>query len=142
MSNLRLSDNRVGDHFESVLRRFFSPAALEMDTTLMRMPMDVTERDGLYEVKADLPGFKREEINVRIDGNLVQIDAQTSTTKEEKSNGDAVLRSERYSGAVSRSFSLAQDIDESKVQAKFLDGVLTLQLPKKASQATHKITVQ
>jgi HSP20 family protein len=142
MSNLRLSDPRFGDHFESAMRRFFSPSAFEVDTTLMRMPMDVVERDGLYEVKADLPGFKKEEINVRIDGNLVQIDAQTSQTKEEKTNGDAVLRSERYSGAVSRCFSLAQDIDEGKVKAKFLDGVLTLELPKKASVATHKISVQ
>lgn len=142
MSNLRLSDTRFGDGLENAMRRFFSPTAFDTETNLMRMPVDVAERDGIYELKADLPGVKKEDINVRIDGNLVQIDAQASQSKEEKSAAGTILRSERYQGSVSRTFSMAQDIDEAKVKAKFQDGVLVLELPKKASQASHKIAIQ
>ncbi len=79
---------------------------------------------------------------MRIDGNVVQIDAEVKREKETKGNGDKVLRSERYWGNISRTFSLAQDVDDGKVQARYADGVLTLELPKKATAATKKITVQ
>lgn len=106
------------------------------------MRVDVTEKDNAYLVKADIPGVKKEDINVRIDGNIVQIDAEVKREKETKGNGDKILRSERYWGNISRTFSLAQDVDDSKVVAKYADGVLTLELPKKATSETKKITVQ
>ncbi|HVZ42840.1 MAG TPA: Hsp20/alpha crystallin family protein [Ramlibacter sp.] len=142
MSNLRLFDPLIGDNFENALRRFFAPASLELDTPPLKMRVDVTENDKAYSVKADIPGVKKEDINVRIDGNLVQIDAEVKSEKETKGNGDKVLRSERYYGTVSRAFSLAQDVDESNVQAKYADGVLTLELPKKAGSAARKIAIQ
>ncbi|WP_338052439.1 Hsp20/alpha crystallin family protein [Rhodoferax sediminis] len=106
------------------------------------MRLDLSEKDNTYVVKADLPGVKKEDINVRIDGNVVQIDAEVKQEKETKGNGNKVLRSERYYGNVSRTFSLAQDVDDTKAQAKYADGVLTLELPKKATAASKKLAVQ
>jgi HSP20 family protein len=142
MSNLRLLDPTFGDNFETTLRRFFSPTVFEGEAPQLKMRIDVTESDQGYRVKADIPGVKKEDISVRIDGNVVQIDARTQSEKETKGNGDNVLRSERYYGTISRTFSLAQDIDDGKVQAKYADGVLSLELPKKAAVDARKITVQ
>ena len=143
MSNIRLLDPVFGDNFDAALRRFFSPALPEGDQPPhMKMRIDVTENDKAYNVKADIPGVKKEDIHVRVDGNVVQIDAQTQSAKETRGDGDKVLRSERYYGSISRTFSLAQDVDDGKVQAKYADGVLSLELPKKAPADARKITVQ
>lgn len=143
MSNLRLLDPMFSDSFENAMRRFFSPATFDMEPApLLKMRVDVTENDKAYEVKADIPGVKKDDINVRIDGNVVQIDAEARSEKETKGNGDKVLRSERYQGTISRTFSLASDVDEAKVDARYADGVLTLTLPKKASEGARKIAIQ
>lgn len=142
MSNLRLLDPTFGDPFENTLRRFFSPSAFENETTPLKMRIDVSENDAAFNVKADIPGVKKEDINVRVEGNLVQIDAQKASESQSKGNGDKVLRSERHYGSISRSFSLGQDVDEARVQAKYADGVLTLELPKKAPAPTSKIQIQ
>lgn len=142
MSNLRLLDPTFGDNFENAMRRFFSPTVFEGEAPQLKMRIDVTENDKGYTVKADIPGVKKEDINVRIDGNVVQIDAETKSEKETKGNGDKVLRSERYYGTISRTFSLGQDIDDTKVQAKYADGVLSLELPKKAPADARKIAIQ
>ena len=142
MSNLRLFDPMFGDNLENTMRRFFAPTAWDADTPALKMRVDVTEKDNGYEVKADIPGVKKEDISVRVDGDLVQIDAEVKQEKETKSNGDKVLRSERYYGTISRSFSLADDVDEGKAQAKYADGVLTLRLPKKTTPSARKIAVQ
>ena len=143
MSNIRLLDPVFGDNFDAALRRFFSPALSEADQPPhMKMRIDVTENDKAYQVKADIPGVKKEDIHIRVDGNVVQIDAQTQGAKETRGDGDKVLRSERYYGSISRTFSLGQDIDDGKVQAKYADGVLSLELPKKAPADARKITVQ
>ena len=142
MTNLRLIDPLINDPFESALRRFFSPSMLESEAPALRMPVDVAERDGIYEIKADLPGIKKESINVRIDGNVVQIDALGTQDKETAPANQRLLRRERYLGNITRTFSMAEDIDDAKVQAKYADGVLTLELPKKASAAVRKIAIQ
>lgn len=142
MSNLRLLDSEISDNFNTALRRFFAPVALESDTPPLKMRVDVSEKDNAYEVKADIPGVKKEDINIRIDGNVVQIDAEVNREKESKDKAGKVLRSERYWGNISRTFSLSQDVDDTKVVAKYADGVLTLELPKKASPESRKITVQ
>jgi HSP20 family protein len=142
MSNIRLLDPAFGDNLETALRRFFSPSVFEGEAPQLKMRIDVTENDKAYNVKADIPGVKKEDIHVRVDGNLVSIEAQARSEKETRGTGDKVLRSERYEGTVSRSFSLAQDIDAGKVQAKYADGVLTLELPKAAPADSRRITVQ
>lgn len=141
MSNLRLLDPVFGDSFENALRRFFPAMNLEAEPAALKMRLDVTENDQGYQVKADIPGVKKEDISVRIDGNVVQIDAEAKSEKESRGDGDKVLRSERYYGSISRTFSLASDIDEAKVDAKYADGVLTLVLPKKASAEARKIQI-
>ena len=142
MSKLRVLDPASSDPFELALRRFFAPVVVEGETPALKMRIDVSEKDNAYLVKADIPGVKKEDINVRIDGNIVQIDAEVNREKETKDNSGKVLRSERYWGNISRTFSLAQDVDDSKVVAKYADGVLSLELPKKALPASKKITVQ
>lgn len=141
MSNLRLFDPMFGDDFDKAFRRFLAPTPFERDLPALHMRVDVSENDKAYTVKADIPGVKKEDISVRIDGNIVQIDAEVKAEKEEKGNGDKVLRSERYFGSVSRSFSLAQDVDQPGVDATYADGVLTLVLPKKVGGNGQKIAV-
>lgn len=142
MSNLRLSNFPLSESFDNAFRRFLQPMGFESEATPLTMRIDVTENDKGYAVKADIPGVRKEDINVRVDGNVVQIDAESRSDKETKDEGGRVLRSERYYGTLSRTFSLANDVDESHVEAKYADGVLTLQLPKKAAQPSSKITVQ
>ena len=141
MTQLRIPDPGFGDSIESAFRRFLTPFGGDVDTTPLRMRLDISETPEAYEVKADLPGVNKEDISVRIHGNVVQIDAEVKREKESKS-GDRVLRSERYQGSVSRSFSLAQDVDEAKVQARYDRGVLSLTLPKRAQDSARKVQIQ
>ncbi len=105
-----------------------------------QIKLDVAEEDKAYTVKAEIPGVKKEDIHVSIDGNRVSISAETQQEKEEK-QGKKVIRSERYYGKVSRSFSLDQDVDQGAAQAKYSDGVLELTLPKKAGAGVKHLTV-
>ncbi|ABE43150.1 Hsp20/alpha crystallin family protein [Polaromonas sp. JS666] len=141
-THLRVFEPGISDTFESALRRFFSPVPLDINPQAIQMRLDVSEKKDAYVVKADLPGVKKEDINVRIDGNIVQIDAEVKQEKETRGSDDKVLRSERYYGSVSRTFSLSQDVDDAKAVAKYADGVLTLELPKKTTAASKKLTVQ
>lgn len=142
MSSLRIFEPALSDPFESMFRRFMAPMRLEADTGALDMRVDVSEKDGTYTVRADLPGVKRDDINVRIDGNIVQIDAEVKQEKDTRDNGGKVLRRERYYGSVSRAFSVAQEVDETKASARYEDGVLTLELPKKATTtAAKRLTV-
>lgn len=106
----------------------------------LQMKIDVKKSDGAYTVCAELPGVKREDIQVNVDGNVVSISAEVKKESEEK-KGEQVLRSERYYGKVERSFALDSDIDESKVDAKYEEGVLKLTLPTKAATKAKRITV-
>ena len=85
--------------------------------------------------------MKKEDIQVSIDGNRVSISAETKMEKEEK-EGEKMLRSERYSGKVARSFTLANEVDEAQAQAKYSDGVLELTLPKKPGATARKLAIQ
>jgi HSP20 family protein len=107
----------------------------------MQIKMDVKEDDSAYTVHADIPGVKKEDIQVSIEGNQISISAETKMEKEEK-KGEKVLRSERYIGKVARSFTLAHEVDEAKSEAKYSDGVLELTLPKKAASAARKLAIQ
>lgn len=142
MSNIRRRDPSLTDPFENAFRRFFAPVALEAELPQLSMRIDVSENDKAYQVKADIPGVRKEDIHVRVDGNVVQIDAESRSEKETKEDGERVLRSERSYGTISRTFSLAQDVDDEHVEAKYVDGVLSLQLPKKAPHQQRQISIQ
>jgi len=99
------------------------------------------EKNGAYLVTAELPGVKKEDIHVAIDGEQVTLEAEVKREKE-ASKDERTLHSERVYGKVVRSFTLPQEVDEAKAEAKFKDGVLELTLPKKAAAQRKQITIQ
>jgi HSP20 family protein len=105
-----------------------------------RIRMDVQETDDAFMVTADLPGVKKEDIKIAVEGNRVSISAESRQEKEEKSAN--MVRSERYYGQQHRSFTLPQEVDDTKASANYKDGVLTLSLPKKEGTSSKQITVQ
>lgn len=121
---------------------FLRPVRMElMDTpSLGQIKVDVTEDDQAYRVLAELPGVKKEDIKVSLDGDMVSISAEVKREAQKK-EGERVVRSERYYGTVSRTFSLGGEVDESKCEAKYRDGVLELVLPKKPGGRTRQITI-
>ena len=130
------------DTFDELLRGFFvRPVSFEGSTTPAQFRVDVTENDGAYSLRAELPGVKKDDIDIAIDGDQVAISAEVKNEKEVK-DGDRVLRSERYYGKVYRAFTLGQPVDEAIANAKYADGVLELTLPKKAAVTAKRITVQ
>jgi HSP20 family protein len=102
--------------------------------------MDVTENEKEYVVLAEMPGVRKEEINVTIDGNEVTISAEARHEKDIK-DGETVLRSERYYGKIQRLITLENEVDEATAQAKYDDGVLELKLPKKSVAAAKKVAI-
>jgi len=107
----------------------------------LEIKVEVKESNGDYSVQAEMPGVKKEDINVQIDGNRVSISAEVKRESEQK-EGERVLRSERYYGAVARSFTLASEVDESRASANFENGVLKLTLPKKAAPAAKRLEIK
>ena len=135
------------DPLEDFFRGFFvrpvdfgGGAVANMGTDAPQMRVDVKENADGYEVHAELPGMKKEDIHVHIDGPVVSISAERKQEKEVK-DGEKVLRTERYFGKVSRSFQLGQEIDEAKASARFNDGVLELALPKKAEAQAKRLNI-
>jgi HSP20 family protein len=125
-------------NFDDMFKGFMvRPVLSEMEPEIK---MDVSEDDKAYTVRAEIPGVKKDDIKVAVEGNQVSISAEVKKEKEEK-EGKKVIRSERYYGKVYRSFSLAQDVDQNATKAKYSDGVLELTLPKKPGTAGKEITV-
>jgi HSP20 family protein len=102
--------------------------------------MDVTENDKEYQVSAEMPGVKKEDISITINGNEVAVSAEVKHENDAENSGTA-LRAERHYGMIHREFSLGQEIDEATAQAKYNDGVLELTLPKKAVVAAKRLAV-
>jgi HSP20 family protein len=127
--------------FEGMFRRMLKPVRWEFEGLPTDIRVDVQESENAYVVKADLPGVKKDDIRVEIDGDVVTISAEAREEKEVKEQGK-VIRSERYRGALQRSFSLGHEVDESAAAAKLTDGTLELTLPKKVTSAAKKLTIQ
>lgn len=108
--------------------------------SLGQLKVDVSEDEKAYTVHAEVPGAKKEDIKVSLDGNVVSISAEVKKTREQK-EGEKVIRSERYYGTVSRSFSLASDVEEGQCAASYKDGVLELVLPKKSGGRSRQISI-
>ena len=120
---------------------FVRPVAFEGRGEAPRMKVDVAEKNGAYAISAELPGVKKEDIQVSIDGTQLTLSAECKREKEVQQD-ERVLHTERSYGKVTRSFSLPQEVDESQAQAKFRDGVLELTLPKKSAAARKQISIQ
>lgn len=138
MSNITRRDP-LDDLFRGFFVRPVEYAGAPVEAPQMRV--DVKEASDAYQVHAELPGIKKEDIHVHIDGPVVSISAERKQEKEVK-EGERVLRTERYFGEVSRSFQLGADVDEAKASAKFNDGVLELTLPKKAPAQSKRLVIE
>jgi len=130
----------IDDLFKGV---FLRPMRLESQEAGqgLRIKMDVKEDEKAFTVHAEVPGVKKEDIHVSIDGNQVSITAEVKRENEDR-QGERVLRSERYYGKVQRTFTLGQDVDQDNAAARYENGVLELTLPKKASSAQRRLTIQ
>jgi len=94
------------------------------------MLMDVKEKEDHYEVEIDLPGFKKEDIQIELNDGYLSVTAAKGLKEEEKNKKGKIIRQERYSGSMSRSFYIGDTISSEQIHAKFEDGVLYLQIPK------------
>ena len=106
-----------------------------------QIKVDVKETDGGYTVQAEVPGVPKEDIHVSIDGNVVSLRAEVRQL-DQQTEGEKVLRSERYFGSVARSFQLPADIDAAQAKAKYDNGILTLTLPKKLNNAAQRLNIE
>jgi HSP20 family protein len=127
----------MDDMFSRFMMRPVARGGLDMEP---QIKMDIKEADGMYKVKAEIPGVSKDDIHVSIEGNRVSISAEIKKETEEK-KGERVIRSERSYGMASRSFTLADEVDQGKAQAKYADGVLELTLPKKPGTSRKEISV-
>jgi HSP20 family protein len=131
-----------GDLFDDLMKGYFvRPIAAEGTAAAPRMKLEVSENGEAFKVLAELPGVKKDEIQVTIDGDQVSISAEVRKEKDVK-EGERVVHSERYYGKVSRTFRLGHEIDQAAAQAKYTDGVLELLLPKKVTAAARKLAIQ
>jgi len=134
--------NPLEDAFDNLFRGvpMWVPAPERRPAQPAQFRMDVTEDDKEYRVLAEMPGVKKEEISITINGNEVSVSAEVKQEKVVK-DGDTVLCAERSYGTIKRAFSLGQEVDEALAQAKYSEGVLELTLPKKTAAAAKRLAV-
>ena len=155
MNTLRVYDPFADVGIDQILRGLWKPIGqvngqVRNGARAVGFKVDVTEQDDNYVVNAEIPGVAKDDIQVTIEGNQVTIAAEVKQAVEavngepstEAKSTTRVLRSERYHGALSRSFVLPVDLDEAGSTARYQNGVLQLTLKKKAALAGHKLTIQ
>ena len=106
----------------------------------VEMKLDVKEDDKSYTIRAEIPGVKKDDIKVDVDGNLVSVRAEVRQEKEEKQD-EKIVYSERSYGMASRSFTLPGEVDAGGAKAEYKDGLLSLTLPKKANGGGKRVPV-
>ena len=102
------------------------------------MKTDVRENETSYEVAIDLPGFKKEEINARLENGYLTVSASKSLDKDQTGSKGKYIRRERYAGSMCRSFYVGEDISQEEIHAKFEDGILKLEIPKKENNSIEQ----
>lgn len=140
-----MNDLSVRDPFGDLFRGFMvRPLSMEFgeSPTAPEIRLDVKETPTRYDIEAELPGMKREDIHVEIDERTVSISAERKREKKMEEQDGQSIRTERYFGKVARSFQLDHPVDAATASARFADGVLTLQLPKNASAQTKRIAIK
>lgn len=140
MTRVQVYDPFSGSGIDELFRGFLAPVRREA-TGAVPVRIDVTENDKGYVVKAEVPGVKKDDIHVTIEGNQVSISAEVKRESEQK-EGDRLLHTERYYGSVYRSFTLPTELDESSSEAKYDGGVLELKLAKKPATAGKRLSIQ
>ena len=142
MNSLVTRGSLFDDFFKDIAPGFYvRPLHGEGVPSPSQIKVDVKETDGGYTVHAEVPGVPKEDIHVSIDGNVVSLRAEVRQ-HDQKTEGEKVLRSERYFGSVARSFQLPVDVDAAQAKAKYDNGVLTLNLPKKVNKAAQRLNIE
>lgn len=142
MSSLIPRGSLFDDFFKEMSPGFyFKPLHGDPLPAAAQIKVDVTESDSGYSVQAEVPGVPKEDIHVSIDRNVITLSAEVRQQDEQK-KGEKLLRSERYYGAVSRSFQLPVEIDQSRAKARYDNGVLTLSLPKKSGGVAQRLAIE
>lgn len=142
MNSLITRGSLFDDFFKDLAPGFYvRPLHGDPLPTPAQIKIDVKETDKAYSVQAEVPGVSKEDIHVSIDGNVVTLRAEV---KQQDSQGsdEKSLRTERYYGAVARSFQLPMDIDSSQAKAKYENGVLQLTLPKKVANGSQRLAIE
>ncbi|OEZ63070.1 Hsp20/alpha crystallin family protein [Duganella sp. HH105] len=122
--------------------RDFAPSVWRNADVAPRMRMDVSETEKEYLVKAEIPGVRKEDIKVAINGNQVSLSAEIKDEQPASTGKSGALRSERYYGQVQRSFTLPQEVDDDQAEARYENGVLHLTLPKKVGTGGKQLAIQ
>ncbi len=135
-----LFDEFFNDPFEMnmLLPRGRDPLYGKHSKNLMKT--DVRETENSYELDVDLPGFKKEDVNVELKNGYLTIAASKSLDKDEKDQKGRYIRQERYTGSMSRSFYVGEDVQPSEISAKFENGILQLSVPKAEQKRLPKTT--
>ena len=142
MNSLVTRGSLFDDFFKDIAPGFYvRPLHGDGVPTPSQIKVDVKETDGGYTVQAEVPGVPKEDIHLSIDGNVVSLRAEVRQ-HDQKTEGEKVLRSERYFGSVARSFQLPVDVDAAQAKAKYDNGVLTLTLPKKQGGNAQRLSIE
>ena len=115
----------TGSDFRNIERKLYGKNAAHV------MKTDVTEHDDHYEIAIDLPGFKKEDVTIDLENGYLTVGAAKGVDKDENDKEGKLIRQERYSGAMQRSFYVGENVTEEDIKAKMEHGVLTLTIPKK-----------
>ena len=126
----------VGSFFDDFDRYFFDrkPAGTKHSRDYLRsdfMKTDIKEMDDKYELSIELPGYKKEEVELTLENGYLQITASKEEKNEEKNDEGKIIRQERYSGSMRRNFYVGDDVTHEDITAKFEDGILVIGVPKK-----------
>ncbi|HTT13517.1 MAG TPA: Hsp20/alpha crystallin family protein [Burkholderiaceae bacterium] len=138
MAGLQLLDPFEG--FDEAFKSMWRPVRFELAAPAPSIKLEVSESDAEFHVKAQIPGVRKEDIRVKIDGDVVSISAETKQQKEEKKG--KVVKSEFQYGSAQRSFSLGTDVDSAKSKARYENGILELTLPKKPDGQATTLAIQ
>lgn len=128
-----LFDNWMHSPFEKDFLGVKDPLYSNHSKNMMKT--DVRENETNYEVAIDLPGFKKEEVNARLENGYLIISASKNLDRDQKDSKGKYIRQERYLGSMCRSFYVGDDISQEEIHAKFEDGILKLEIPKKGSNS-------
>ena len=139
-----MNGNLHHDPFVQMVNRFFTdfaPVAAADQSRGFKPPVDIVEQDNAFIATVDLPGIKKEDIEISLDEGVLSISGERKLEHQVGEEGTAYRLIERSYGAFSRSFTLPQGVDFTKVEANFADGVLKLTLPKSEAAKPRKITI-
>jgi HSP20 family protein len=140
MNTLIARRGLLDDFFKDVSPAFYVKP-LHGDALPAQIRVDVKETPQAYTLEAEVPGVSKEDIHVNVEGNVVTLRTEVKQ-QDRQTDGEKLLRSERYYGAVSRSFQMPVDIDNSAAKARYENGVLQLVLPKKLASVAQRLTVE